>query len=429
MTIDRREFIKIAAAGAATGALPGCAIQTTSAPKGPAKVVVIGAGYGGATTAKYLRVWSNNTIDVTVVDRNDKFVSCPMSNTVFAGMRTMDDITRDYETLKSKYGVKFVIDEVTGVDPVKRTVATAKGTILNYDRLVIAPGVDFMYKEIEGASEKLANEKIPHAWKAGPQTLLLRKQMEAMPDGGVILVAMPKAPYRCPPGPYERVCLMAQYLKDNKPKSKIIMLDANEDVASKPKLFKQAWAKYGPLIEYKPNAKVVKVNGDTMTLSTEFEDVKGDVINLIPPQSAGEVTAKAGLGRDATGRWIPVSFVTYEAKGTPNIHCIGDAILSNYPRSGHMANNMGKIVASALVEIFAGREPDPVPVVANTCYSLVSKSTAVHVAAVFRYNKEKDEMTVQPGTLGTSPMEEDMRELEKAYADSWATNIWNDMFA
>jgi NADH dehydrogenase FAD-containing subunit len=431
MSFDRREFLKVSVAGAAAGILPGCATEggmgaPAAMAKGAPKVVVIGAGWGGATCAKYLRVWDPNT-DVTVVDRMDKFYSCPLSNEVLLGMKTMDDITRTYDTLKSKYGIKFVIDEVTGIDSAKKVVKTAKGTSLPYDKLVLAPGVDFQFKEVEGYDAK-AQETIMHAWKAGPQTHTLRKQLEAMPDGGVFVIGMPKAPYRCPPGPYERVCLVAQYFKDHKPKSKVIMLDANEDVASKGKLFKQAWAKFPPgLIEYKPNAKVVKVNAATMTVSTEFEDIKGDVINIIPPQNAGETTNMAGCSRDATGRWVPVDYVTYESN-VKDVHVIGDAILSNYPKSGHMANNMGKMTANALALIFAGKTPDPTPVVANTCYSMTSKTTAIHVVAVFKYDPEKKLMVVQKGG-GVSPMEEDTRELEKAYAEAWATNIWNDMFA
>jgi sulfide dehydrogenase [flavocytochrome c] flavoprotein chain len=433
MSFDRREFLKVSVAGAAAGMLPGCATMEGSsgeggmmAKKGGPKVVVIGAGWGGTICAKYLRVWDPG-IDVTIVDRVDTFYSCPLSNEVMAGMIPMEHITRTYDTLKSKYGIKFVIDEVTGIDTAKKSVKTANGTSLSYDKLVLSPGVDFQFQEIEGL-DAAAQEKIVHAWKAGPQTLTLRRQIEAMPDGGVFIIAMPKTPYRCPPGPYERVCLTAQYFMENKPKSKIIMLDANEDVASKGPLFKQAWAKLPPgLLDYRPNAKVVKVDTDTMTVSSEFEDVKGDVINIIPPQNASEVTNMAGCSRDATGRWVPVDYVTYESS-VKDVHVIGDAILSNYPKSGHMANNMGKITASALVEIFNNREPDPVPIVANTCYSLVDKKKAIHVVAVFRYDPEKKLMIKQPGG-GISTMQEDVRELEKAYADAWATNIWNDMFS
>lgn len=414
--MQRRQFIQSAAAGLSLALAP----QVARAGAAKAKVVIVGAGFGGATAAKYIRRWDPN-IEVTLIDREPKFVSCPLSNLVLAGLKTFDDISRSYDALRNKYGVNVVIDEVTGIDAAKRTVTTRGGSHA-YDRLILSPGVDFMYDAIEGYDPN----KVIHAWKAGPQTLELRRRIEAMPDGGTVVVGMPLAPYRCPPGPYERVCLIANYLKRAKPRSKIIMLDANPDVASKKPLFLKAWGElYKDWVEYRPNNKVLKVDAASGMVSTEFEDVKADVVNVIPPQRAGHVAQLAGVRTDSNAMWCPVSFVTYESKSVPNIHVIGDSVLSNFPKSGHMANNMGKICASAVVELLNGRQPDALPVVANTCYSAISEDRAIHVATVFRYKPDKNEMTAQPG----GGISSELSEIEAAYAESWAENIWDDVFA
>lgn len=417
MMLDRRDFLRISAAGLAVGAIPGCADMGKKA--GPAKVVVVGAGFGGATAAKYLRVWSAGTIDVTVIDRNAQFVSCPMSNTVLGGLRTMDDLTRGYDGLK-KHGVKMVNDEVTAIDTETRIVRTKTGSY-PYDRLILSPGIDFNFASIQGYNPD--SSKIVHAWRAGPQTVALRKQMEAMPDGGVIVVSMPAMPYRCPPGPYERVCMMAHYLKNNKPRSKIILLDANPDIVSKKGLFTKIWNEtYAGMIEYRPNAKVVAVDEKAMTIKTEFDDIRGDVLNVIPPQRAGEVAQMAGV---RVGNWCPVDFVSFESRVKRHVHVIGDAVDSSLPKSGHMANCIGKVCASAIVDLLAGKAADPVPVFANTCYSMASDKLAFHVATVVRYNPENQNLVVQPGGgVSAAPSE-----LEATYANSWAANIWNDIFS
>lgn len=417
MDIDRRNFLKISAASAAVGVLPGCAGMNQ--PSGSAKVVVIGAGFGGATTAKYLRVWGGQTIDVTLIDSRDKFISCPLSNTVLGGLHGMDELTRSYDGLK-KHGVNLVNDTVVGIDSDARIVKTARSSY-RYDRLILSPGIDFMFDQIKGYNPD--SEKILHAWKAGPQTVALKQQMDGMADGGTVVVSVPMTPYRCPPGPYERVCMMAHYLKKNKPGSRIIVLDANQDIVSKKGLFLKMWNEtYPGLIEYRPNARVISVDEASMTVSTEFDDVKGDVLNVIPPQRAGEVTNMAGVRK---GNWCPVQFRSYESTLRPYIHVIGDATQSTLPKSGHMANNMGKVCASVVLDLLAGREPEPVPVIGNTCYSVGSDTSAFHVATVYRYDAAKNEMVAQPGG-GVSPAPS---EREAAYAESWATNIWNDMFS
>ena len=418
MSLQRRDFLKASAAGLAISGLPLRAWGNAA----KAKVVIVGAGFGGATAAKYIRKW-DPSIEVTLIDREGKFVSCPLSNLVLAGPKTLDDITRTYDVLKS-HGVNVVVDDVTAIDTDKRVVKTANGSF-PYDRLILSPGIDFRFDQIEGYDAK-AQETILHAWKAGPQTLKLRQQVESMPDGGTIVVGMPLAPYRCPPGPYERVCLMANYLKRKKPKSKIIMLDANPDVASKKPLFMKAWdTLYKDWVEYRPNSKVLKVDAGKMTASTEFEDIKADVINIIPPQRAGHVAELAGVRTDSNGVWCPASFVTYESRAKANVHVIGDSLLSNFPKSGHMANNMGKVCANAIVEMLNGREPNPIPIVANTCYSAVSEDKAIHVATVFRYDPVKDQMTAQPG----GGISADLSEVEAVYAEAWAEGIWSDVFS
>jgi NADH dehydrogenase FAD-containing subunit len=418
MTMQRRDFLKVSAAGLTVAGFP----LRARAGAAKAKVVIVGAGFGGATAAKYIRMW-DPAIEVTLIDREPKFISCPMSNLVLAGLKTLDDITQTYDALKTKYGVNVVVDSVTAIDTDKRTVKTTNGSFA-YDRLILSPGIDFRFDQIDGYDAK-AQQTILHAWKAGEQTLKLRQQVESMRDGGLIVIGMPLAPYRCPPGPYERVCLIANYLKRAKPKSKIIMLDANPDVVSKKPLFMKAWGTlYNDWVEYRPNSKVVKVDAEGMIASTEFEDIKADVINVIPPQRAGHVAELAGIRTDSNGVWCPASFVTYESKAKSNVHVIGDALLSNFPKSGHMANNMGKVCANAVVELLNGRQPDPVPVVSNTCYSAVSEDRAIHVATVFRYDPVKDQMTAQPG----GGISSDLSEEEAIYAEAWAEGIWSDTF-
>jgi len=421
MTLNRRDFLKFSGAGIAVS-LTGCATQPApSASKGNPHVVVVGAGFGGATCAKYLKQWGPN-IDVTLIEPNDKFVSCPISNWVLGGMKTMDDITHSYDNLP-KRGIKMVKDYVVSVDTHKRVVKLKSGSTLAYDRLVLAPGVEIMTDYVKGFREAEAEGKVVHAWKAGAQTALLRKQLEAMPDGGVFVMSVPAAPYRCPPGPYERACTVASYFKKAKPKSKIILLDGNADVASKPGLFKGAWKDLYPgMIDYRPNNLPYAVDGKTMVVTTEFDDVKGDVLNVVPRQKAGEVCEMAGVRTDSNGIWCPVNLATFESTSVPNVHVIGDSVLSNLPKSGHMATNHAKVCAAAIVELLAGRQPDAVPVVANTCYSAISDTQAGYVANVFRFDKEKGYVS-QPEGGATAKGDE----LNFAYSETWAQNIWAEM--
>ena len=413
----RREFLKLA--GAAT--LAGCATRGSAAK---ARVVVIGAGFGGATAAKYLALWDPG-IEVTVVERGTEFISCPISNLVLGGNRTMQDITRGYDGLR-KHGVQLVSADAVAVDSAKRSVTLADGRTLAYDRLVLSPGIDFLYGDIAGYQG--AEPRVLHAWKAGPQTVELRRQLEALPDGGVYVLAVPVAPYRCPPGPYERACQVANYFKRAKPRCKVLVLDANPDVTSKGPLFKRAWQELYPgIIEYHPNAKVVAVDAATMSVRTDFDTVKGDVLNVVPPHRAGDIALKAGV-ITSSNRWCDVDWRTMESKAVKGIHVLGDATLSagGMPKSGHMANAHGKVCAAALVELLNGREPNPNPVMTNTCYSFVSDREVIHVASVHQYDATQASIVPVKGAGGVSAARS---ELEGAYAWSWARNIWADMLA
>jgi NADPH-dependent 2,4-dienoyl-CoA reductase/sulfur reductase-like enzyme len=386
------------------------------------RVVIVGGGFGGATAAKYIRDWSHNKVEVVLIERNAMFISCPMSNTVLGGSRKINDLTRSYDALKKKHGVKLIHGEVTAIDPEKQTVMLSKGH-LSYDRLIVAPGVDFMFDQIGGLDAKIADEKIHHAWKAGAQTVKLRKQLEAMPDGGVFAIGIPKGPYRCPPGPYERACQVAHYLKQNKPKSKVLILDANPDITSKKGLFMAAWNELYPgMVEYRPNAAVLSVDVGGMVAKTEFDDVKADVLNIIPPMKAGAVASMAGVV-GADGRWCAVDFITYESKVHKNIHIIGDAVSAALPKSGHMATSQAKICAAAVIEMLQGKQPEQDPAIVNTCYSMVSDTDAVHVANVFRFNVEKQSMVSADGggVSGKRSAE------EGAFANFWLDNILDDV--
>ena len=407
------------------GLVSGCASIGGNQPK----VVVIGAGYAGATAAKYIRMWSEGGIQVTLVEPNDNFVSCPLSNLVVGGSKTMADITTPYDNLVKRHGVQMVRDRVASIDVAKRMVKLAGGSELPYDRLIVSPGVDFMWDSLPGMAKPGAQDKVLHAWKAGPQTLALRKQLEAMPDGGVFAMSIPMAPYRCPPGPYERACQVADYFSKAKPKSKVLILDANDDVTSKGPLFKKAWAeRYKDIIEYRPKHNVVDVDAATNTLQFEFnDDIKASVRNVIPSMRAGDVAVKTGLAT-ANQRWCEVDFLTFESKAAPNVHVLGDAIqiAPLMPKSGHMANQHGKTCAAAVIALLTGQPVNAMPVYNNTCYSFVSAEDVVHVSSVHRYDADKKTMLTVPGSGGLSSA---ANELEGRYAMAWARNIWADTLA
>jgi NADPH-dependent 2,4-dienoyl-CoA reductase/sulfur reductase-like enzyme len=366
--------------------------------------------------------------DVTVIEPNAKFTSCPFSNTVLAGINKMEDITMSYDGIK-KVVNNFVPDHVTAIDTAKQTVTTKGGKTFAYDKLVLAGGVELLFDKVQGYDAE-AQKTVKHAWKASEdQTGALRKQLEAMPDGGTFVMSVPMSPYRCPPGPYERACMVATYFKKAKPRSKIIILDGNPDIASKKGLFLAAWKKhygYGTdnsMIDYRPNNMPRSVDAKKMVVGTEFDEVKGDVINVVPPMRAAAITGMAGVRTGNNGNWCPVSYQTFESTVVKNVHILGDSALTNFPKSGSVANNTGKMCAYALSEQFSGRAVDPAPVVTNTCYSAGSETTAFHVATVFRWNEEKKAMVPAKDANGVSKEES---ELEMAYMESWAKNVWAD---
>ncbi len=421
----RRELLKLAASGAAAGALGACA--TGGGSKG--KVVVVGGGWGGATAAKYIRMWSEGTIDVTLVEPNRTFISCPVSNLVIGGSKKLDELTTGYDGLR-RHGVNVVHDTVAAIDADKKQVRLASGATLPFDRAVVSPGIEFMYEQVKGMSAEAA-EVIPHAWKAGPQTLLLRRQLEAMPNGGVVVMSVPLAPYRCPPGPYERACQIAHYLKTVKPKSKLIVLDANPQVTSKGPLFTRVWKEdYAGIIDYRANMAVAEVDVKGKVFGTSLGDsVKGDVLNLIPPQRAGNIARDAGLVT-ANNRWCEVDWVSTESIKVKNVHVLGDATLSApaMPKSGHMANQHGKAAAAAIVELMNGRAPVP-PMMTNTCYSYVDDRNAIHVATVHHWVAAKKTMEVVTGASGVSGQDRSQWALEGQFAWGWAQTVWADMLA
>jgi len=419
MTIDRRDFLKIAASTALVS-FPLISKAVVSQAKG--RVVVVGGGYAGATAAKYLRTWSNGGLDVIVVEPRSQFVSCPLSNLVLGGNKNINDLTFGYDLLKSNHGIQWVSDEVVAIDAASRVVKMKQGE-LAYDRLVIAPGIDFMFEQLPMLQSPQAQEVVPHAWKAGAQTVNLRKQLESMKDGGVFVISIPKAPYRCPPGPYERVCQVAFYLKNHKPNSKIIVLDANAEIISKKGLFTKVWADiYAGMIDYRPNSSVVDVDVTAKTIKTEFESVQANVLNVIPPQRAGKIAQIVGAA-NVDKRWSEVDFLTYESKIVPNVHIIGDSVSAALPKSAHMATSQARVCANAIVALMSDQAPDASPVFANTCYSYVSDKMAMHVANVYRYDATKKIMvSAEGGGVSDKPSE-----LEGNYAQAWAKNIWSDV--
>jgi NADPH-dependent 2,4-dienoyl-CoA reductase/sulfur reductase-like enzyme len=427
--MKRRQILQTAGAGSMLGALgwvSGCA--STVSGNGP-KVVVVGGGYGGATAAKYVRLWSDYGINVTLVEPNASFISCPISNLVLAGNKTMADITMSYDNLVKRHGVNLVSDRVTAIDAEKRVVRLASGGELSYDRLILSPGVDFMWETLPGMAKPGAQDQVLHAWKAGAQTVALRKQLEAMPDGGVYAISIPQAPYRCPPGPYERACQVAHYFSKAKPKSKVLILDGNDDVTSKGPLFKKAWTdRYKDIIEYRPKHVAVDVDAATNTLKFEFnDDVKANVLNVIPSMRAGEIAVKSGLAT-ANKRWCEVDFLTFESKAAKNVHVLGDSIqiAPIMPKSAHMANQHGKTCAAAVVALLTGKVPNNMPIYNNTCYSFVSDEDAVHVNSVHQYDAEKKTMLPVTGSVGVSKA---ANELEGRFALAWARGIWADTLA
>jgi NADPH-dependent 2,4-dienoyl-CoA reductase/sulfur reductase-like enzyme len=417
--MDRRLFLKASLTGMSLAALPSLAN-----PKGTwsvGHVVIIGAGFGGATAAKYMRLWSNGKVKVTMVEPRPQFISCPVSNRIFTGLVNIEGITHSYHELENKYGIRMINAHAHKIDPDRKQVIVGDENI-SYDRLIISTGIDFDYSAIPMLNADIQATQIPHAWKAGPQTLLLKKQIEAMQDGGVVAITIPMVPYRCPPGPYERACQIAYYLKQNKPRSKLLVLDANPGITSKRPLFERAWSElYPDIIEYQPSQAIENLDVDKRILTTTFGRYQTDVLNLIPPQTAGRFALDTGLG-NKNKRWCDVNFLNYESSIIPGIHILGDSVDSALPKSAHIATSQAKVCANAIVAELTNGVIDPEPVFANTCYSYVDDKRAVHVANVYRYNtNDKVMKAAAGGGISASPSLE-----EGAQADAWADNIWTD---
>jgi len=420
--LQRRTLLQSTAALGLLG-LAGCA---TSSIPARAKVVVIGGGYGGATAAKYVRMFSDYKIDVVLIEPQDAFISCPISNLVLSGGKQIADLTVPYTALSRRHGITVVKDMASAIDTQRKTVTLAGGGTIGYDKLVVSPGVELQLDSIQGLRDANASGQILQAWKAGAETVALRRQLEAMPDGGVFAISIPEAPYRCPPGPYERASVVAGYLKANKPRSKVLILDANPDVTSKGALFKKVWAEqYKGMVEYRSQHKTVAVDAKEGVIKFEIqEDVKAQVLNVLPPMRAGSIAVKAGLNNQ-NNRWCGVNYLNFESTAAKDVHVLGDAIqiAPAMPKSGHMANSHGKVAAAAIVAELAGWEINPAPMLTNTCYSFVDNKNVVHVASVHEYVAAEKTFKTVAGSGGLSPAP---NELEGVYALNWASNIWAD---
>jgi sulfide dehydrogenase [flavocytochrome c] flavoprotein chain len=426
MTVNRRDFIRILGAGAALGlsGMPIVARANELMPKSGRRIVVVGGGFGGTIAAKYARM-ADPSIEVVLIDRERSHFACPFSNLHLIGKRDIGENEFGYSKMASTWGVRTVFGDVSAIDGAAKKVLLEEGFI-KYDRLILSPGIDFRFEEIEGYNAKTTPLLMPHAWKAGDQTRLLKQQLDAMANGGTVVVTIPVAPYRCPPGPYERACLIASYLKQFKPRSKLLVVDGNEQIASKGKLFSAAWDQYYKrIIEYRPSSKVVKVDTKAMSVDTGIEEIKGNVINVIPPQKAGLIAAQAGvLGEDK--KWCPVNPITYESTKVPGIHVIGDAAaVAPMPKSANAANSQGKVCAYNVVQLLNGKEPmDPTTV--NVCYSYITPDQAISIASVYKIGAD-GKITDNKTTKTTASIDPYICGLEAKYGAGWITAILDEM--
>jgi len=409
--ISRRRFLQVS--GLSVAALGAAQVPVFGQAR--RRVIVIGGGWGGATAAKYVRL-TDPSIEVTLLEPNKEFISCPFSNLVLAGVESLKSLTLNYNGVR-KHGVKIRHEAAAAIDPDKKRVRVGKDS-LEYERLIVSPGIDFQWDQIEGLAQ--AKDTVLHAWKAGPQTVQLAQQLQALPDGGVVVMTVPPVAFRCPPGPYERASIIAWFLKTKKPKSKLIVLDANKDIVSKTGLFKAIFKEYEANIEYRPSQKAEKIDVGAKEITTETGDkVKYDVVNVIPPQRAGAIAVDADLvGGDK--RWCEVDHVTYESLKQKHVHVVGDATIGlPVPKSGNVANAMGKICATAVVYLLNGKE---VPQIApgNTCYSWVSDKEAIAVVNAYKIENGKVVQIEQKLTVGKS-----VATAQNSIA--WRTSIWNDV--
>ncbi len=425
----RRNFLKtVGLSGAAAFTGMGCAANGMAGNE-KAHVVVVGGGTGGATAAKYLKTFSPG-IDVTLIEPNPTYYTCYGSNWILGGVEEMDYIAQSYDALSTQHGVNVVQDRVVAVDASQRRVRLANGDSVNYDRLVMSPGISFDYERTPGITEADAGQ-IPHAWKAGSQTRILRDQLRAMPNGGTFVMVAPPNPFRCPPGPYERVSMVAHYFKQNKPRSKIIILDT-KDGFSKQGLFEEGWAQhYGDMIEWRPasgggQVEEIDVNGMTAITESGFTRVKADVMNYIPAQKAGKIAHDAGMTNDQG--WVPVDQATFRSEMDENIFVLGDSSVAGaMPKSGHSANTQGKMVAATISQELAGRDP-VTPSAVNTCFSLITPEYGISVAAVYEFKDGQIAGVEGAGGLSPSGASESVRRQEANYTRAWYQGITNDVW-
>lgn len=412
--INRRSFLKFVGAGAAFAAMPPIVRAATTAPR----VVVIGGGFGGATAAKYIKFWGGN-VDVTLIDPNIGHTACILSNLVLTGQKTLDQITFSYNTLSGR-GVNVIQDFAIEIDPGGRTVLLFGGARLPYDHLVLSPGIDFM--SIPGWDENL----VPHAWRAGSQTTLLQNQLMAMPAGGTFVMTIPKAPYRCPPGPYERACMVADYVQRNKPGAKVIVLDGNAGIIAEPNTFGNAFNQtYAGTIEYHTNVAINSVDSPNRIINTSIGAIQASVLNVIGPMQAGKIVRDVGLAVDPSARWAPVDPLTYASTVYPEIHVIGDSQATGQPKSGHMANAQAKVCADAIVRNFAGLAPNPAPATNSACFSPITANTASWLTVVFQYDSATRTMKSVPASFGeaSTPSVSNYKRMF-----TWADSLFSDTF-
>lgn len=414
--LNRRQFLQTLGLASAAGATLTFS-QLSKAANARPHVVVVGGGFAGATAAKYLRYWSN-AIDVTLVEGNATYYSPILSNLVLNNQRNLGHLSFNYNTLAQKYGVKVIQEWADSINAPNQSITLRNGAVLNYDRLIVAPGIQFM--DVQG----LDSNKIPHAWQAGAQTTLLQQQIAAMPAGGTFVMTIPAAPYRCPPGPYERACVVADWLRTNKPGSKVVVLDANPAITVEPTIFGNAFAQYG--VQYVPNATLQSVDSDQKIAYTSAGEFKASVLNVIPPQRAGDLVTKSGLANVGGGRWAGVNPLSYESTAVPNIHILGDSQGTGQPKAGHIANAEAKVCADAILRLLAGQQPYAAPVTNSACYSPISSDTASWLTAVYAYDLASGTMKLVPESFGAAAAPSN-KYYNRMF--DWTTNLFNDTFA
>lgn len=416
--LSRRQFLKNLSLGLGAAALP---ISMTQAAVVRPRVLVIGGGFAGATAAKYLRLWSNNTVDVSLIEPNAIYYSPILSNLVLNGQRQIAQLGFKYDTLAQKYGIQILRSTAIALNSASRTVKLANGQTLGYERLILAPGVQF--KAITG----LNSNKVLHAWKSGNQVQQLRQQLQAMPAGGSFVMSIPKAPYRCPPGPYERACVVADYLKRNKPSSKVIVLDSNPDITVERDTFNHAFTQtYAGIVQYVPNTLLQAVDSIKKVAITSFGDYRADVLNVIPPHQAGSIVKNHGLANSSSGDWANVNPLSYESTAVQGIHIIGDSQGTGQPKAGHIANAEAKICADAVLRLLSGAQPFQAPITNSACYSPISANTASWLTAAFAYDPASQSMQLIPASFGASSGASTSN-YRKMF--DWANSLFGDTFA